>query len=302
MGLRLDCAPHAPAHHAGPVSPQRMKASESTRLKAESSLRGELDSRCQRLQDLAEERAQALQGQQEVGSSGPCRGSGRPPGNGWGPRGLRATPAQQQEECRLLEQCRDLDQAVIQLTNFVHQNQVSLNRILLAKQEAWCVSEAPFSPEPGLLAQSRGSTAPGGPPVPPRGSLHDPLLPGVPWTVWSQLSGPILGPACEGTASAEGQSISKPTRRDSKGQAEESRAGELAAYVQESLAAMQLAGELAQREAHGALQLVRVWGRVSLPAGCPLPRRPHSAHPHLPCSSEKRARPWRSRWLSWGSR
>uniref|UniRef100_A0A8C0JL13 Coiled-coil domain containing 154 n=1 Tax=Canis lupus dingo TaxID=286419 RepID=A0A8C0JL13_CANLU len=141
---------------------KRMKASESTRLKAESSLRGELDSRCQRLQDLAEERAQALQGQQEVGSSG-------------------ATPAQQQEECRLLEQCRDLDQAVIQLTNFVHQNQVSLNRILLAKQEAW----------------------------------------------------------------------------DSKGQAEESRAGELAAYVQESLAAMQLAGELAQREAHGALQLLR---------------------------------------------
>uniref|UniRef100_A0A8C0QTD0 Coiled-coil domain containing 154 n=1 Tax=Canis lupus dingo TaxID=286419 RepID=A0A8C0QTD0_CANLU len=136
---------------------KRMKASESTRLKAESSLRGELDSRCQRLQDLAEERAQALQGQQEVGSSGPCR------------------------ECRLLEQCRDLDQAVIQLTNFVHQNQVSLNRILLAKQEAWCV----------------------------------------------------------------------------KGQAEESRAGELAAYVQESLAAMQLAGELAQREAHGALQLLR---------------------------------------------
>ncbi|XP_048967774.1 coiled-coil domain-containing protein 154 [Canis lupus baileyi] len=131
---------------------KRMKASESTRLKAESSLRGELDSRCQRLQDLAEERAQALQGQQE-----------------------------QQEECRLLEQCRDLDQAVIQLTNFVHQNQVSLNRILLAKQEAW----------------------------------------------------------------------------DSKGQAEESRAGELAAYVQESLAAMQLAGELAQREAHGALQLLR---------------------------------------------
>ncbi|XP_025840477.2 coiled-coil domain-containing protein 154 [Vulpes vulpes] len=130
---------------------KRMKASESTRLKAESSLRGELDSRWQRLQDLAEERAQALQGQQE------------------------------QEECRLLEQCRDLDQAVIQLTKFVRQNQVSLNRILLAEQEAW----------------------------------------------------------------------------DSKGQAEESRAGELAAYVQESLAAVQLAGELAQREAHGALQLLR---------------------------------------------
>lgn len=47
-----------------------MKASESTRLKAESSLRGELDGRWQRLQEQAEERAQALQGQRQVGSPG----------------------------------------------------------------------------------------------------------------------------------------------------------------------------------------------------------------------------------------
>ncbi|XP_034877784.1 coiled-coil domain-containing protein 154, partial [Mirounga leonina] len=126
---------------------KRMKASESTRLKAESSLRGELESRWQRLQERAEERVQALQGQHE------------------------------QEECRLLEQCRGLDQAVIQLTKFVRQNQVSLNRILLAEQKAW----------------------------------------------------------------------------DSKGHLEESRAGELAAFLQESLEA----GQLAQQEAHSTLELLR---------------------------------------------
>ncbi|KAF3818822.1 hypothetical protein GH733_012239 [Mirounga leonina] len=125
---------------------KRMKASESTRLKAESSLRGELESRWQRLQERAEERVQALQGQHE-------------------------------EECRLLEQCRGLDQAVIQLTKFVRQNQVSLNRILLAEQKAW----------------------------------------------------------------------------DSKGHLEESRAGELAAFLQESLEA----GQLAQQEAHSTLELLR---------------------------------------------
>ncbi|XP_027967585.1 coiled-coil domain-containing protein 154 [Eumetopias jubatus] len=126
---------------------KRMKASESTRLKAESSLRGELESRWQRLQERAEERMQALQGQHE------------------------------QEEFRLLEQCRGLDQAVIQLTKFVRQNQVSLNRILLAKQKAW----------------------------------------------------------------------------DSKGHLEESQARELAAFLQESLEA----GQLAQQEAHSTLELLQ---------------------------------------------
>ncbi|XP_045639997.1 coiled-coil domain-containing protein 154 [Ursus americanus] len=126
---------------------KRMKASECTRLQAESSLRGELERRGQRLQELAEERVRALQGLHE------------------------------QEEGRLLEQCRGLDQAVIQLTKFVRQNQVSLNRILRAEQKAW----------------------------------------------------------------------------DSKGHLEESRAEELATFLQESLEA----GQLAQQEAHSVLELLQ---------------------------------------------
>ncbi|XP_059737469.1 coiled-coil domain-containing protein 154 isoform X3 [Bos taurus] len=88
---------------------------------------------------------------------------------------------EKQEECHLLEQCRGLDKAVVQLTEFVQQNQVSLNRVLLAEQKAW----------------------------------------------------------------------------DAKGQLEDSRAGELATYLQENLEAMQLAGELAQQETQGALELLR---------------------------------------------
>nr|XP_040134054.1 coiled-coil domain-containing protein 154 isoform X5 [Ictidomys tridecemlineatus] len=85
---------------------QRMKASESTRLQAEGSLREELEGRWQRLQELTEERMQALGAQR------------------------------QEEEGHLLEQCRGLDAAVVQLTKFVRQNQVSVNRILLAEQKA----------------------------------------------------------------------------------------------------------------------------------------------------------------------
>lgn len=48
-----------------------------------------------------------------------------------------------------------------------------------------------------------------------------------------------------------------PTPRDAKGRLEESRAGELAAYVQENLEAAQLARELARQEMHGELVLVR---------------------------------------------
>ncbi|XP_010834881.1 PREDICTED: coiled-coil domain-containing protein 154 [Bison bison bison] len=44
---------------------------------------------------------------------------------------------------------------------------------------------------------------------------------------------------------------------DAKGQLEDSRAGELATYLQENLEAMQLAGELAQQETQGALELLR---------------------------------------------
>lgn len=47
----------------------------------------------------------------------------------------QATSVLQQEECYLLEQCRGLDRAVVQLTKFVRQNQVSLNRVLLAEQK-----------------------------------------------------------------------------------------------------------------------------------------------------------------------
>ncbi|XP_057603703.1 coiled-coil domain-containing protein 154 [Hippopotamus amphibius kiboko] len=129
---------------------KRMKASESARLRAESSLREELESRWQQLKELDTEHMRALRGQ--------C-----------------------QEECHLLEQCRGLDKAVVQLTEFVQQNQVSLNRVLLAEQKAW----------------------------------------------------------------------------DAKGQLEDSRAGELATYLQESLEAMQLAGELAQQEMHSALELLQ---------------------------------------------
>ncbi|XP_045316693.1 coiled-coil domain-containing protein 154 [Leopardus geoffroyi] len=130
---------------------KRMKVSESARLKAEGGLREELDSRWRGLRELAEERVQALQGQHE------------------------------QEARRLLEQCRGLDRAVVQLTKFVRQNQVSLSRILLAEQKA----------------------------------------------------------------------------RDVKGHLEESRAAELATCLREDLKAVRLAGELAQREAHSALELQR---------------------------------------------
>ncbi|XP_052613183.1 coiled-coil domain-containing protein 154 [Peromyscus californicus insignis] len=85
---------------------QRMKSSESTRLMAESSLREELESRWQKLHELTEERLRALRTQRE------------------------------EEEGHLLEQCWGLDKAVVYLTKFVRQNQVSLNRVLLAEQKA----------------------------------------------------------------------------------------------------------------------------------------------------------------------
>ncbi|PNJ05032.1 CCDC154 isoform 3 [Pongo abelii] len=142
---------------------KRMKASESSRLRLEGSLRGELESRWEKLRGLMEERLRALQGQHEVG-----------------PGGQRA------EESHLLEQCQGLDAAVAQLTKFVQQNQASLNRVLLAEEKAW----------------------------------------------------------------------------DAKGRLEESRAGELAAYVQENLEAAQLAGELARQEMHGELALLREKSRA----------------------------------------
>ncbi|CAH6786625.1 coiled-coil domain-containing protein 154 isoform X2 [Phodopus roborovskii] len=85
---------------------QRMKSSESSRLMAESSLREELESRWKKLHELTEERLRTLRAHRE------------------------------EEEGRLLEQCRGLDKAVVYLTKFMRQNQVSLNRVLLAEQKA----------------------------------------------------------------------------------------------------------------------------------------------------------------------
>ncbi|XP_052051945.1 coiled-coil domain-containing protein 154, partial [Apodemus sylvaticus] len=85
---------------------QRMKSSESTRLMVESSLREDLESRWQKLHELTEERLRVLRAQRE------------------------------EEEGHLLEQCRGLDKAVVYLTKFVRQNQVSLNRVLIAEQKA----------------------------------------------------------------------------------------------------------------------------------------------------------------------
>ncbi|KFO34740.1 H(+)/Cl(-) exchange transporter 7 [Fukomys damarensis] len=87
---------------------QRTKALEGTQLEAESHLREELEDHWQRLQELTEERVQALWAQRE-----------------------------QEEHGCLREQCRGLDAAMIRLTKFVRQNQMSLSHILLMEQEAW---------------------------------------------------------------------------------------------------------------------------------------------------------------------
>nr|XP_020137013.1 coiled-coil domain-containing protein 154 isoform X1 [Microcebus murinus] len=85
---------------------KRMKAAESSRLRLEGRLREELERRWELLRELMEERLRTLCGQR------------------------------QQEEGHLLEQCRGLDAAVVQLTKFVRQNQASLSRVLLAEQKA----------------------------------------------------------------------------------------------------------------------------------------------------------------------
>ena len=84
---------------------------------------------------------------------GPCGGSAR-----WAV--CQAPSTRQQEECHLLEQCRGLDKAVVQLTEFVQQNQVSLNRVLLAEQKAWWVSEWALRQgrcPPSMVPQGRGA-------------------------------------------------------------------------------------------------------------------------------------------------
>lgn len=64
----------------------------------------------------------------------------------WEGTGSGPPPPRQEEEGHLLEQCRDLDAAVVQLTKFVRQNQVSVNRILLAEQKARWVSSGRGQP------------------------------------------------------------------------------------------------------------------------------------------------------------
>lgn len=77
-----------------------------------------------------------------------------------------------------------------------------------------------------------------------------------------------------------------PTPRAAKGHLENRRAGELAAYLQENLAATQMAGELAQREIRSALELVRRRPRSDLLAG-PLPRCRQHTQPGPPQLQEK---------------
>lgn len=62
-------------------------------------------------------------------------------GGRWGShQGSGPLLPQQEEEGHLLEQCRGLDKAVVYLTKFVRQNQVSLDRVLMAEQKARWVS------------------------------------------------------------------------------------------------------------------------------------------------------------------
>ncbi|XP_031801640.1 coiled-coil domain-containing protein 154 isoform X6 [Sarcophilus harrisii] len=84
---------------------KKMKVSENTRLKSEKNLWEELEVKWQKIQVLNEDHFRSLKHQQE------------------------------QEESRLLDQCRALDNAVIQLTEFVRENQTSLNRVLQAEQK-----------------------------------------------------------------------------------------------------------------------------------------------------------------------
>ncbi|XP_037669710.1 coiled-coil domain-containing protein 154, partial [Choloepus didactylus] len=81
---------------------KKTQASESSRAQAEGSLWEELESRWRRLQEQNEEHMRGLRGQRE------------------------------QEESQLLQQCRGLEQAMVRLTEFVRQNQLSLTRVLQA--------------------------------------------------------------------------------------------------------------------------------------------------------------------------
>lgn len=72
VGAAMPLTPQAHGHW--PL--QRMKASESARLRAESALREELEGRWRQLQELDTERVRALQGQCQVGE-GQGQGEGQ---------------------------------------------------------------------------------------------------------------------------------------------------------------------------------------------------------------------------------
>lgn len=72
VGVAMPLTPQAHGHW--PL--QRMKASESARLRAESALREELEGRWRQLQELDTERVRALQGQCQVGE-GQGQGEGQ---------------------------------------------------------------------------------------------------------------------------------------------------------------------------------------------------------------------------------
>ncbi|KAM5227322.1 coiled-coil domain-containing protein 154 [Ctenodactylus gundi] len=195
---------------------QRMKASERARLKVEGSMRQELENRWRALQELAEERVRVLRAQREVGAAGwwvPQAGTGTHRFSGCLP---------QQEESHLQEQCQGLDAAVAQLTKVVQQNQMSLRRILLVEQKAWCVSRElsvswpTQSPTPTLTAEVTLG----------RNYIIHPLL----YSPKRRAGNPTAG-------------------------LDKSRAGELAACAQENLEAVRAASRLARRELQSVLEL-----------------------------------------------
>lgn len=251
------------------VSPKRVKASGCVRLKAESRLQGEPESRQQPLSELTQQLCR------------PCRGSWRwaAVAAAWGHWGLRAAPHSSRKKasgwaapgpgqgCGPVDQVGAAEPAVAGPRLAGHAG--SLARVPRGCQGVW---EAVGGQEPSLRPaasepRARPATPSGGASYPPgRGTGLTGILPGqrAPVTTlrprlpgfWRQQPGSPPWP------SAEGQSrwhLPPGTpggtwRRASAG------VGERAAYPQESLEAMRLAWELAQWETLSALKLVRARG------------------------------------------
>lgn len=77
---------------------------------------------------------------------------------------------------------------------------------------------------------------------------------------------------------------------------EETQAGELAAYLQENLEAVQLASKLARQEMRTSVELVRAAGPSQV-ASRGLPPSQVSTLSLASRSSKRRARPWRCLWM-----